>query len=79
MIYKLFQSSPKNQVSYHAGKSIENVVFYFYKITLKHVSVYYEITSTINYWFLTNQNACTVLDILQLKILSGNVSSKIIQ
>ena len=41
----------------HAGKPIESVVYCFYKITLKHVSVFYEFTGTIHHRFLTNQNA----------------------
>ena len=39
-------------------------IFYPYKIFLKHVSVFYEFTGTINYWFLTKQNADTILVIL---------------
>ena len=55
---------PTSQVGYHTSKPLENVVFYFYKITLKHVSVFYDFTGTINYWFLTDQNARTILVIL---------------
>ena len=55
---------PSSQVGYHAGKPIESVVYCFYKITLKHVSVFFEFTSTINHRFLNNQNARTILVIL---------------
>ena len=51
------------QVGYHAGKPIESVVYCFYKITLsktENVSVFYKFTGTINYRFLTNQNARTI-------------------
>ena len=59
---------PTSQVGYHAGKPIESVVYCFYKITLKHVSVFYEFTGTINHRFLTNQNARTMLVILQKSV-----------
>jgi len=52
------------QVGYHTSKPIESVVYYFYKLTLKHVSVFYEFTGTIIHRFLTNQNAHTILVIL---------------
>ena len=55
---------PTSQVGYHAGKAIESGVYCFYKITLKHASVFYEFTGTINLRFLTNQNARTILAIL---------------
>ena len=48
------------QVGYHTSKPIKSVVYCF-KITLKHVSVFYEFTGTINHRFLTNQNAHTIL------------------
>ena len=48
-------------MGYHAGKAIEGVVYCFYKITLKNVLVFYEFTGTVNYRFLTNQNARTIL------------------
>ena len=47
-------------MGYHGGKPIESVVYCFYKITLKNVSVFYEFTSTINHRFLTNKNARTM-------------------
>ena len=50
--------------AFHAGKLIESVVYCFYKITLKCVSVFYEFTGTINHRFLTNQDARTTLVIL---------------
>ena len=59
---------PTSQVGYHAGKPIETVVYCFYKITLKQVSVFYEFTGTINHRFLTNQNARTMLVILQKSV-----------
>ena len=46
-------------MGYHAGKPIESVVYCFYKITLS-----FEFTGTLNYRFLTNQNARTILVIL---------------
>ena len=49
------------QVGYLTSKPIKSVVYCFYKITLKHVSVFCEFTSTINHRFLTNQNARTIL------------------
>ena len=49
------------QVGYNTSKPIKGVVYCFYKITLKHVSVFYEFTGTVNHRFLTNQNARTVL------------------
>ena len=42
------------QVGYHTSKPIKSVVYFFYKITLKHVSVFYEFTGSINYRFLAN-------------------------
>ena len=45
---------------YHAGKPIESVLYCFYKIR------YYELTGTINHRFLTNQNARTILVILNV-------------
>ena len=54
---------PTSRVGYHAGKRIESVVYYFYKMTLsktENVSVSYKFTSTINHRFLTNQNARTM-------------------
>ena len=43
------------------------MVYCFYKISLsktENVSVFYEFTGTINHWFLTNQNARSILVIL---------------
>ena len=59
MINKLFEG-------YYAGKPIESVVYCFYKIALKHVSVLYEFNGAILYTirFLTNQNARAILVIL---------------
>ena len=53
-----------SQVGYHAGKPIESALCCFYKITLKHVSVFYEFTAAINHRLLTNQDARTILVIL---------------
>ena len=55
---------PTSQGGYHAGKPIESVVYCFYKITLKYVSVFYEFTGTINHRFLTNQAVRIILVIL---------------
>ena len=68
VIYKLFECSPNiPSVFSHTGKPIESVVYCFYKITLKHVSVFFEFTGTINLRFLTSQNARTILVILYYK------------
>ena len=41
MIYiKLFECCPNIQVGYHAGKPIESVAYYFYKLTLSFLWVY---------------------------------------
>jgi len=42
-----------------------------YKITLKHVLVFYEFTGTINYRFLTNQNARTILVFIKEKSMEN--------
>ena len=63
---KLVNHEPKasDLQAFHAGKLIESVVYCFYKITFKCVSVFYEFTGTINHRFLTNQDARTTLVIL---------------
>ena len=55
-------------MGYHAGKAIESRgVYCFYKMTLRHVSVFYEFTGPINLRFLTNQNARSILAIFLKK------------
>ena len=50
---------PTSQVGYQSGKPIESVVYCFYKIT-----VFFELTGTINHRFSNNQNARTIVFIL---------------
>ena len=57
-------------MGYHAGKPIESVVYCFYKISLKYVSVFYEFTGPLKHRFLTNQDARTIVVILYSRISS---------